>query len=256
MPRSSLQRSFARVAAQYSQAARFQPLCARELMDGLGVGAASPRRVVDLGCGVGQGSSLLSSRWPQAFLLGVDFALPMLQQRLGSAALVCARAEALPLATGSVDFLWSNLVLQWCDPALFSAEVFRVLNEGGGAAISTLGPETFPELRLAFSGVDGRAHTQPFPDLDSVVRAFDLAGFSVRCESRLMTVYFEDLASLLFSIRGVGANRYRGQGQVRLGKAAYDSFVRSIESTRGAQGLPLTYQVLFLFVSKPELTLR
>lgn len=248
MRRSSLQRSFGRAAGHYVEAARFQPLCAQELLQG--VSAIAPSVVVDLGCGVGMSRPLLEQRWPEVPSVGVDFALPMLRLSSVSNCSVCARAESLPLASASVDFVWSNLVLQWCDPALFASEVSRVLVSGGSAAISTLGPETFPELRHAFGAVDGHSHTQAFPDFASVVDAFTGTGLAVRAQERLMTVHFPDLRSLLFSIRGVGANHYAGQSKVRLGKSSYLAFVRSFEALRVPEGLPLTYQVLFLFVEK------
>jgi malonyl-CoA O-methyltransferase len=40
-------------------------------------------------------------------------------------------AERLPLAAGSVQMVFSNLALQWCDPAKVFAEAARVLPPGG-----------------------------------------------------------------------------------------------------------------------------
>lgn len=245
---SSLQRSFGRAASHYSSAALFQPLCAEALFAGVDVSIPAPSRVLDLGCGVGMGSALLRSRWPDASVVAVDFSLPMLGL-LGDGVLgCCARAEALPLASGVVDFLWSNLALQWCDTASFAASVSRVLRPGGHAAISTLGPATFPELVQAFG--DGRSHTHSFLSAPAVLEAFGSVGLSVRLSVQPMTVHFPDLASLLFSIRGVGANHYSGQGRVRLGKAAYAAFVQGYEALRVPAGLPLTYEVFMVFVEK------
>jgi malonyl-CoA O-methyltransferase len=246
----SLQRSFGRAARHYTKAARFQPVCAQALLNAV-ARAVPPHRILDLGCGVGMGTSLLQSRWTGASVWSADFSLPMLRLMDGPAAAFCARAEALPLADGVVDFVWSNLALQWCDAAAFALEVERVLMPGGAGAISTLGPGTFPELAQAFAGVDGRSHTQPFADAGTVVEAFAAAGLSVRLEVRPMTIHFSDLSSLLFSIRGVGANHYSGQGGVRLGKQAYACFRDSYEALRGSEGLPLTYEVFMVFVEKP-----
>jgi malonyl-CoA O-methyltransferase len=246
----SLQRSFGRAARHYTKAARFQPVCAQALLDAV-PWSISPTRILDLGCGVGMGVSLLQSRWQGASVWSVDFSLPMLRLMDGPAAAFCARAEALPLVDEVVDFVWSNLALQWCDVSAFALEVARVLMPGGSGAIATLGPGTFPELAQAFAGVDGRSHTQPFQGAGAVVEAFVAAGLSVRLEIRHMTIHFSDLSALLFSIRGVGANHYSGQGGVRLGKQAYASFRHSYEALRGLEGLPLTYEVFMVFVEKP-----
>ena len=51
------------------------------------IGATSPRRVVDLGCGPGNLTALLARRWPGADVLGVDSSPEMLER---------ARVEDLP----------------------------------------------------------------------------------------------------------------------------------------------------------------
>jgi trans-aconitate 2-methyltransferase len=78
------------------------------------VGAAAPRRVVDLGCGPGTLTALLAARWPDALVEGVDASPEMI-----------ARAASVPgvvFGVGDVrewtmpadcDVLISNATLQW-----------------------------------------------------------------------------------------------------------------------------------------------
>ncbi len=81
------------------------------------VGLISPDRIVDLGCGVGNVTQMIATRWPNAELTGVDSSAEML-----------ARARELPdsidwvqadIATWSpktpLDLVFSNSVLHFVD---------------------------------------------------------------------------------------------------------------------------------------------
>jgi trans-aconitate 2-methyltransferase len=81
------------------------------------VGAEAPRHVVDLGCGPGNLTSLLVSRWPDADVLGVDSSAEMVDRAAGVDGLRVERGdvrtwEAFPDAA-PVDVLVANAVYQW-----------------------------------------------------------------------------------------------------------------------------------------------
>ena len=90
---------------------------------------ASPRRVIDLGCGPGNSTDLLTQRWPDAQVIGVDNSPEMLvQARRDYPALRWIEADiaAMPL-DGDHDLIFSNAAFQWVPdhervfPALFDA---------------------------------------------------------------------------------------------------------------------------------------
>lgn len=93
----------------------------RPFADLLGrVAAASPRLVVDLGCGDGPLTLSLADRWPQARIVGVDSSPQMLERAgvldtEGRVEWVLARAEDWDPATlgGAIDVLLTNATLQW-----------------------------------------------------------------------------------------------------------------------------------------------
>jgi trans-aconitate 2-methyltransferase len=79
------------------------------------VDAASPERVVDLGCGPGTLTALLRARWPEADVVGVDSSQAMVERaRSGGHG---ARFEIGDLRAWEperpVDVLVSNATLQW-----------------------------------------------------------------------------------------------------------------------------------------------
>lgn len=115
----------------------YDPLCAVYEWLGLGRwrrwltdGAAG--RVLDLGCGTGRNLPLYGGH---ARVVGVEpslYVLPRARRRAPGAALVAARAEALPFRDGVFDTVVSGLVLcSVADPPLALAEVRRVLRAAG-----------------------------------------------------------------------------------------------------------------------------
>jgi malonyl-CoA O-methyltransferase len=251
--RQSVRGAFGRAATRYDSAAVFQREVGRRLLARLGADLP-PRRILDIGCGTGHGVGLLADRWPEADILTLDFALPMLRQMAQPAmARICADAEAVPLADASIDLLWSNLTLQWCDPTRFAREAARLLRPGGRLAASTLGPGTFAELRRAFAAADGYRHTIEFRDEAELTAAFAAAGLCLRVVERAaLTRRHDALRPLLAEVRDIGANRVGGNRRRRslMGKAAWAEFAAAYEAQRGATGLPLTYDTLFLYAEK------
>jgi trans-aconitate 2-methyltransferase len=76
---------------------------------------AAPERVVDLGCGPGNSTALLTERWPEATVVGVDSAPTMLAsaRERGIAADWIEADIASWTPDAPVDLLFSNAALQW-----------------------------------------------------------------------------------------------------------------------------------------------
>ena len=110
----------------------------------------SPRRVVDLGCGPGNSTELLITRYPRADVVGVDSSSDMLRQARERLP-YCSFAEA-DLATWNplegTDLLFANAVFQWVPdhPAVLRRLLER-LPEGGVLALQM--PDNTDEPALA-----------------------------------------------------------------------------------------------------------
>ena len=135
-----LRDAFARAASSYDAVADFQREAGERLL-ALCPLEFSPKCILDAGCGTGHGLQLVAQRWPSAQTIAADFALPMLRQAPCGLATttVCGDIEQLPLASASVDLVWSSLAMQWCDTHRVAQEFHRVLNAGGHLAATTLG---------------------------------------------------------------------------------------------------------------------
>ena len=178
-------------------------------------------RVLDLGTATGAAIPVLRKRFPRARVFGVDLSLGMLRQQprglLSRRALVCADAARLPFAERSIDVVFANQLLSFTDEvADICREVGRVLGDRGVFAFALLGPDSFSELRAAWSGVDATAHVASFPDMhnvgDALVRAglrdpvLDVDRLSLRYDEP--AALYRDLAAV--AARNSLADRARG----------------------------------------------
>jgi malonyl-CoA O-methyltransferase len=161
----------------------------------------------------------------------------------------------LPIASGSVDMVWSNLALQWCNdlPATF-VELHRVLKTDGLLMFSTFGPDTLKELRRAFDGVDGHNHLNRFADMHDVGDMLMQAGFADPVmEMECLTLTYDDVRGVLHDLKAIGAhNATAGRGQGLMGKQAWARLVENYESLRSNGKLPATYEVVYGHAWKPQ----
>lgn len=114
-------------------------------------------RVLDLACGTGRYTRLAQARGAQ--VIGLDNSAAMLN--VGALPLsALATAEALPLATGSIDGVICALALGHL-PSLFAplAEIGRVLRPGGWALLSDFHPYlVWAGAQRTFTAPDGRTY--------------------------------------------------------------------------------------------------
>jgi trans-aconitate 2-methyltransferase len=97
-----------------AQYARFSDERSRPFFDLTGqIGASEPGVVVDLGCGSGELTATLASRWPAATVRGLDASAEMIERATGGDRLSFALADAADFDATGADVLISNALLQW-----------------------------------------------------------------------------------------------------------------------------------------------
>lgn len=264
--KKQVRRAFSRAATHYDASAVMQREVCTRMLERLDYIKLQPQRVLDAGCGTGWGTRQLAERYPAAQMIAVDIALGMLQAGRGRSGWwqklfggrqqnpLCADVEALPLADRSVDMVWSNLALQWCNdlPATL-AELHRVLKTEGLVMFSTFGPDTLKELRTAFHGIDEHNHLNRFADMHDIGDMLVAAGFNAPVmDMEYLTLTYGDVRSILQDLKAIGAhNATAGRGQGLMGKHAWARLLENYERQRRDGKLPATYEVVYGHAWKP-----
>lgn len=251
--RAEVRGAFDRAGASYEAAAVLQASVGEELLSRLEPFEFTPRVVLDLGAGTGRLSAQLRRRYRRARVIALDLAPGMLRQArrhqgwLSRFDRLCADAAHLPLQPASVDVVFSNLMLQWCEPpddALREAR--RVLRPGGFFAFSTFGPDTLCELREAWDE-DGRTHVNRFLDMHDVGDALMRSGFTEPVlDVERMTVTYADVLTLMRELHSIGArNVTAGRARSLTGKGRLRRMMQRYEAHRREGRLPATYEVIY-----------
>ncbi len=248
-----VRRCFDRAAETYDAAAVLHGEVRNSLLERLDFTALTPRVVVDAGAGTGHSARALKLRYPKAWVIAIDSSPGMLRAAgrrrswLRPFSRVCADAERLPLADGSVDMIVSNLMLQWCNPDAVFAEFRRVLAPQGLLSVSTLGPDTLRELRTAWAAVDAGLHVNQFTDMHDIGDAMVRAGFaSPVLDVERYTLRYVEVQHLAADLRATGTgNAMVGRAKGLTGRKKFAAFRAAYEAFRLDGRLPATYEVVF-----------
>jgi len=275
-----IRRAAERAAASYDEAAVLHREVGRRMAERLALVKLQPATILDAGCGTGEALAELRARYPAATVIELDVALGMLaaaKQRaaalgaspgtmlsklIGARAasnaadrFVCADAARLPLAPGSIDLVWSNLVLQSVgEPAAAFVEFLRVLSVGGLLVFTTLGPDTLKELRAAFMGIDRATHVSRFIDMHDLGDMLVEAGFADPVmDAEIITLTYGDVLSMMREIKAVGDhNATLGRPRGMMGRSRWERMLDAMERFRRNGRLPATCEVVYGHAWKPE----
>ena len=245
---------FERAAACYDDYAMLQRRVGDEMLDRLQYIRLQPDTVVDIGCGTGHCTRGLRGRYRKARLVGLDRSGAMLaaarrrRRLLDRTRFVRADAHCLPLASASSGLVFSNLMLQWCDPRAVFTEFRRILADDGLLMFATFGPDTLKELRHAWAEVDDRPHVIDFPDMHDLGDMLLQTGFRdpVMDVDRHVLSYRGVLA-LLRDLHGIGSrNVDAGRRRGLMGRDALQRLERAYRRIAGqSESLPASYEVVY-----------
>ena len=242
-------------ANTYDAAAALQAEVRERLLERLDYVKLKPGVVLDLGAATGGAVAALAERYSSAQIIAVDIADKMLLRtgerdfRALPPDLLCADAAALPVASASVDLIFCNLLLPWCnDPGQVLQECRRVLKPGGLLNFSSLGPDTLYEMREAWASVDGASHVHRFADMHDVGDAVVAAGLAEPVlDLEYITLCYRSVSGLMREIKACGAhNSTVGRRRGLTGPRTMRALENAYEQYRDEDGrLPVSCEVIY-----------
>lgn len=135
---------------------RFRP--AQDLL--ARVTAEAPQNVFDLGCGAGNVTQLLASRWPAAHITGIDSSAEMIAEAAKTSSDITWKQASVAgwQAPSPADLVYSNAALHWLpEHATLFPALMQQLAPGGTLAVQM--PRNFgaPSHTLIWETVGARA---------------------------------------------------------------------------------------------------
>lgn len=246
--------AFNRAASTYDAAAVLYREVSKRLFERLNLIRLQPKTILDLGCNTGYCAQQLAKHYRPAHVIALDIAHNMLLQAKRRAGwftkqvFVGADAAQLPFADHSIDMIFSNLVLQWCDLTTVFAELRRVLRPGGLLLFATYGPDTLQELRASFSRVDNYTHVNHFIDMHDIGDILIHNKFADPVmDMEMITLTYPDVGKFLLELKALGANTIlTGKRKTLMGKQQWQSMLQQYENFRDKDNrIPATFEIVY-----------
>jgi malonyl-CoA O-methyltransferase len=262
-------RSFNAAAATYDRYADVQRKMACQLLDSVIQGGPSPQRVLEVGCGTGYLTALLSEAFPRAEIVALDLAEAMVSEAKRRVAtdrvtFIVADAEAWSAtAKGSYDLIISNAAIQWfTQPQTVLEHWFRLLRPGGRMVAGTFGSDTFVELHRICAtvekewGLPTQTHGLPLLSAARWKVWLDGAGWmETEVREERVKVEFASCRQFLSALKKTGASH----SQSRLPLATERRLLKEVMNRYDREyavpdGVIATYHVLLMEGKKTEKT--
>jgi malonyl-CoA O-methyltransferase len=254
-----IQKAFSSSARSYDDLSAMQYAVGQDLLRKIPRKKMYPR-ILDIGMGTGRLTHELSSLFPRAQLVGIDFAQGMLdlaRENYSSFSPVCGDAAALPFQAEVFDLVVSNLAYQWVDdlPSTFS-QCYRSLRRGGILCLAVFSRETLKELftclqeSLLYGNGEQELGIQRLPTAEQFTVAIKGAGFSsLVMEQKILSSYFVDMFALVRWLKDTGANirgnnMFLGKSRLTLANAYYQKHYSH------PQGIYASFETIWITASK------
>jgi malonyl-CoA O-methyltransferase len=252
--KAHVKRSFSKASESYDALAKLQRKIGLTLLKQHKIAELSGV-ILDLGCGTGFLTRELQQLSGDKTIIAMDIAMPMLQVARSKCDVEfsCVDIENLPVQDNSIDWIFSNLALQWCpDLQGVFADFKRVLKPGGRLMISIFGPQTLCELKQAWAEVDNYRHVNDFYSAQQLHKFMRQAGLqNIQIENSQHKSEYLNVMVLMKELRGIGAHHVNGNRKKGFTtKTQWQNMNVAYESLMENGYFPATFDVIYASGSK------
>ncbi len=215
-PRSkkSIRKRFSKAAATYEEHATIQKSAATHLQDFTDK-KGSINSILEIGCGTGTHTRYLSSQWPAADIVALDFSSDMVREAKknqppnSQVNFLCADGEQfLYDPYTSFDLITSNACFQWFEDIETAIHnMAHALSPFGKISCSMFGPQTLRELSQGLTEVLNQPFSIPaasFPSIETVREALKINFSDFQLEEKILFRHYASFRDLLMQLRKTG----------------------------------------------------
>ncbi len=250
--------AFSQAAVRYEQHAVLQKEAMLRLIDRVAFDfTTAPEQVLDLGCGTGWGTTALLEAFPECRIIAADFAPDMVASVPAHQQVETRLTDAhcLDVHAGSIDLVFSNLMIQWCDQQTALQEIKRALKPGGTVHLTSMGEHTLHELKAAWRAADDGPHVNDFVPANELADLALRLGFEeVVADSEMITMTYAQAIDVMRDLKHIGAhNTDHKRSKGLTSPQALKTVMAAYEAHKTDQGLyPATYELVYLRAKKPQ----
>ncbi len=248
MDKKVIARNFSRYSDLYDNYCHVQNAVGLQLFSK--IGDRRFKNILELGCGTGNLTNLLSQRFPEAKIKAVDISEKMLKVaeskiNKDNIEFILADAEEIEFKE-KFDLIISNASLQWFNDLRGVLNRYSdILDDGGLILFSIFGPDTYKELNLILKPLikDKDIAAVNFCDFEELCLLFKNNFKACACEKEIIEKDFTSLNDLLKSIKYTGV---RGEGlhrNLRFTETVLKRMERSYIEIYGK--IKVTFEVFF-----------
>ena len=243
-------KSFDAKSSSYDEHSFVQKEVSERMIKRLKFLKSKPLNILDIGCGTGYLSNLISQYLPNSNIVCMDFSYEMVSQcknkNIKLEPLV-ADAEYMPFKTSTFDLVISSFTLHWCQQIdkIFS-DIFRILKNDGNFMFTTVGPDTLKELRDAYKLIDNYEHINTFDDMHTYGDILLSSGFHdpVMDIERLIIEY-KNFNEVLQSLRKTGASTVIYNESKFTTKKSLKNLENHYKKSNKNGLFPVTYEMIY-----------
>jgi len=251
---NSIERRFDNCAQSFSDFDFVHRYCRKDLIDRLAPIKITPQQAVDLGSALGAGAKFLEKNYPSCQITNLDISRTMLLSSINNRKAlrhinqIQASAELLPFKSDSIDLIFSNLLMPWINNlSFFLYEIKRVLSKNGLFIFSTLGPDSFANVKTAWSKIDNFEHINKFIDMHIIGDQLLNAGLSDPIlDSDRLIIKYEDINAFFKDITASGSrNCLRNRNHGLTGKNKFNSFKEYLEKLKNNNCFNIELELIY-----------
>ncbi|WP_209367492.1 malonyl-ACP O-methyltransferase BioC [Priestia megaterium] len=265
-----LKKRFNNHAKTYDAYADVQKSMANQLIDQLSTNFFNQEiAILEIGCGTGYLTQLLSEKFPKAAITAVDLSSGMMELAKKKVtedrvSFICGDIEEISIE-GHYDLIISNATFQWFNSLHTTIKkLYKQLKPTGSLLFSTFGNRTFQELHSCYSHAKQRLGL--FSNSSPGQLFFSLEELSQICEQALVPLredpfklskmekleiqYFPTVQEFFTSIKKIGASNSNEESYCQR-----PSFFRELinlyeNNHRDENGVKVTYHCLMFNITK------